>query len=400
MRRGPWHQCGDKSQRMVIEEIQHDAGVGVVVSPRDLPFARASEYAREYHALGTHVMIDLQFCNPQFSNDRLASYPTSNYRASISQLNQISNRELRNFITDLQQVEGALNVDGVIAPAVKYEAGRPDIVRLNAMLFKAAKEVAKNLSVPVYATVILGSSATSTDQTLNSTLSQSCSFNCDGWYYAFEFPQQERIPSVRSSILRCCYAGLKLACTGKPVFHAYAGPMSLLSFAFGATATGIGHWQNLWQFSRGRWEQGQSQGGGGDAPPRFFSRNLWGTIVYPDELAQLPTALRSQVYTPSPFSPAATSGPFIPWDRWSANKHLVFLICQTVDVIAAAGDPRASATEAMRVLERAVALHGQIAATNLRLADDTSSYQQEWLTTLRQILVQHADDFDYIELLS
>ena len=96
------------------------------------------------------------------------------------------------------------------------------------------------------------------------------------------------LPSVRETVRRCCVAGLTLACTGKPVLHAYAGPMGLLSFGFGATGVAIGHSQNLWKFTRDRWMPAASQGGGGDAPARFFSKALWGTIIYPDETSPVP----------------------------------------------------------------------------------------------------------------
>ena len=77
--------------------------------------------------------------------------------------------------------------------------------------------------------------------------------------------------------------------------------MGLLSFGFGSTGAAVGHSQNLWKFSRDRWEPPVEQGGGGNAPPRFFSSALWGTIVYPDETALLSNELRAQILTPSQF---------------------------------------------------------------------------------------------------
>ena len=41
MRRGAWHQCGYNSQRLVIEQIQIGAGLGVIISSRDLGIAHA-----------------------------------------------------------------------------------------------------------------------------------------------------------------------------------------------------------------------------------------------------------------------------------------------------------------------------------------------------------------------
>lgn len=64
--------------------------------------------------------------------------------------------------------------------------------------------------------------------------------------------------------------------------------MALLAMACGGTAAAVGHSQNLWQFTRTRWEPTGPGGGGGDAPPRYFSNALWGTIIYEDEWALLP----------------------------------------------------------------------------------------------------------------
>ena len=48
MRRGPWHQFGDKSQKLVEEQLEHNVGVGVIISPRDLALHKAIEYAQKY----------------------------------------------------------------------------------------------------------------------------------------------------------------------------------------------------------------------------------------------------------------------------------------------------------------------------------------------------------------
>ena len=297
MRRGPWHQFGDRSQKLVIEQLQQGSGVGVVLSPRDLARNNAIEYAQRYHGLNAHVLIDQQFYVPDFTNPNLNSYPMSHCRTAAAQLHQIADPDLAALATELYAVNNELSADGLIAPALVYEAGRPDIVQLNRRLFTAAKQAGNSLGIPTYATVILGRSATSSDQTMNAILSQATALNSDGFYYGFEF-SPERIPSSREFVSRCCAAGLVLACTGLPVLHAYAGPMALLSLAFGATGSAIGHSQNLWQFTPSRWATSTGQGGGGKAPPRFFSSSLWGTIVYPDEVAQL-TFLSASLIKPA-----------------------------------------------------------------------------------------------------
>jgi hypothetical protein len=90
MRRGPWHQCGDRSQKIVREQLEHGTGVGVVISPRDLSLQRAIEYAQDYHDRGAQVLVDQQFYEPAFLNQNLDSYATSEYRRSVSDFRKIT----------------------------------------------------------------------------------------------------------------------------------------------------------------------------------------------------------------------------------------------------------------------------------------------------------------------
>ena len=170
--------------------------------------------------------------------------------------------ELSDLASELDSLGSALGVSGVIAPAAMYEAGRPDIAELNLSLFNAAKSAGDALGVPTYASVTLAQSVTNSDSTVAAALNAATAMGADGWYYAFEF-KEERIPSSRDAVRRCCDAGLSLAVTGKPVLHAYAGPMCLVSYGFGAAGVGVGHSQNLWKFTRQRWEAPSAQGGGG-----------------------------------------------------------------------------------------------------------------------------------------
>src|SRR5687767_7833642 len=101
MRRGAWHQFGDRSQRLAEEQLQHAAGVGVIISERDLSRRSAAEYAQSYHRLGAHVLIDQQFYNPQFTNPKLQTYPINKYRAAISQMKQLSDKELTEIASEL-----------------------------------------------------------------------------------------------------------------------------------------------------------------------------------------------------------------------------------------------------------------------------------------------------------
>ena len=400
MRRGAWHQFGDRSQRLVIEQLQQGAGVGVILSPRDLAMDHAIEYAQKYHVLGAHVLIDQQFYEPHFINSKLETYPVGRYRTTASQLHQISDSDLGALRNELYTINAEVSADGLIAPALVYEAGRPDIVQLNTRLFFAAKQAGDELGIPTYATVIIGNSAVTSNQTISEILSHATSLNGDGFYYGFEF-SSERIPSSRETVLNCCTAGLSLACTGLPVLHAYAGPMALLSPGFGATGAALGHCKNLWRFTRSRWAPPPGQGGGGNAPPRFFSSSLWGTIICPDEIIQLPPALQSQVLTHSPFSSRLSSSrSFAGWPLWDSNKHIVHAICSQVSAIAANSDPRANAQAAIILLERAVALHRSVATTGVPLRDNTNTYQENWRLAMNDLLSGHSRDFAYLALLS
>lgn len=396
MRRGVWHQFGDRSQKLVTEQLQQGAGVGVIISPRDLSRKLAIMYAEKYRTLGAEVLFDHQYYIPEFTNARFDSYPISRFRKGVSSLNKISDQDMTDFRNDLRVDHEELKADAILSPAVVYEAGRTDIVQLNARLFAAAKHVAADLKIPIYATVVLGRSVTASDKTLQTVLSQATALNCDGWYFGFEF-EDERLPSNRDTVRRCCVAGLTLACTGKPVLHAYAGPMGLLSFGFGATGIAIGHSQNLWKFTRDRWMPAASQGGGGDAPARFFSSALWGTIIYPDETGQLSPALRNQLLTPSPFSRPVSSN--LPWGRWESGKHLVYLLARQISSMAAELDPRKNASAAITILENALSLHAAIQASNVFLGDNTNAYQASWKAALQDLLKENQADFDFYDLL-
>lgn len=400
MRRGPWHQFCDKSQKFAIEQIQNGAGVGVIMSPKDLSYNHAIRYAQEYHNLGAHVLIDMQFYEPNFSNPNISSYPMSEFRLIPSQLQQLGDHDYSDISTHLFNINQQIKSEGLISPALIYQGGRPDLVTLNSALFEAAKKAGDALGIPTYATVIIGSSATSSNQAMNEILSQVTSIKCDGYYYGFEFVP-ERIPSSVEAVLNCCTAGLTLACTGLPVMHAYAGPMALLSMGFGATGAGVGHYKNVWRFDRSRWGPTSPQGGGGDAPPRYFSSSLWGTIVCPDEIIQLSPAIQSQILTHSPFSALLTAGTaFSNWPNWDSNKHFVYTICSNISNISANLDPRNNANAAITILHGASTLITAVQSTGLTLRDDTTAYQQNWEDTMNTLLVDRSQDYEYLSLLA
>ena len=399
MKRGLWYQFGDRSQKLVLEQLSHGVGVGVVLSPRDLAPNKLTEYAQEYHTKQAHVLIDQQFYVPDSTIGKLGEHPLQKYRKTVSELNKISDADLADLAKELVESHKAVSADGVIAPAAVYEAGRPDIDALNARLFRVARQVGQALGKPVYSTVVLGHSITTSDATVTSALSAATALQADGWYFAFEF-DEHRIPCEMASVARFLGAGLTLAETGKPVLHAFAGPMGLMSFGVGATGTAIGHSQNLWQFTRARWLPSESQGGGGDAPPRYFSDALWGTLVYPDEWAQLSQAQRAAFLSPSPYSTVVTTaGPFAAWDRWESNKHLLFVLAKRIAAMAAVSSAKENAKAASAHLATADSHYGGIASGGIILKDNANGYHASWKRAIDSILTSRSGSYDWLDLL-
>lgn len=399
MRRGVWHQCGDRSQRLVLEQLESNNGVGVIISPRDLSFPNACDYAQQYRELGADVIVDLQFYNPQFQNAKLGTYPINEFRVSISDSHEINDNQLDGFANSLRNINESIEATALLAPALPYEPGRNDIVDLNMRLFSIAKHVGDDLGIPTFGSILLSRSVTVSEPSITSLLSSATSLNCDGWYYGFEF-SQKRIPENYEDIYRFGVSLLTLANTGKPVMHSYAGPLSLLSMGFGSTGIALGHSQNLWQFTRGRWEDSTgSQGGGGDAPPRYFSKNLWGTFVYPDELVQLSSVLRQRLLSPTPFSGNVGENAGYSWERWEANKHLLYIIGDTITQQSLLDNSRAKAEFAINLLTQAIQLKDDIEATGLVLKDKTCCYQNNWLQAITNILQNYSNDYDYLSLL-
>jgi hypothetical protein len=343
--------------------------------------------------------LDQQFHNPKFSNREMGSYPTQQFRKSISELNKIDDTELSELAGALETTNRAVSANGIIAPAVVYQGNSAQIIDLNARLYNCAKSVGNNLGIPTYATVVLARSATSTEQVTDDLLSSVTGLNADGWYYAYEFPP-ERLPANIDDVYRCCSAGLTLACTGSPVLHAYAGPIGLLSMGFGASAVGIGHSQTLWKFTADHWQGLRKRGGTSRAPARLFSRALWGTIVAPDELAQLSTSLQREIISPSPYSQAVESDPTFVWPKREAYKHLVYIISSEVETMANARNPKANMHHAIALLSGAEALYRQIRSGGIAVRDEADSYQGAWKKACHNLLESRSQDYDLLELLS
>ena len=210
-----------------------------------MKLARAAECAADYRGLNASVLYDPQWHNPEFENKQLKTYPTCDLRNSLTTLANMTDGDFQRLSDGLIEENGQLQTDAVIAPAVIYAAGRQDIIEFNANLHGAAVRAANKLGRPCYATAFLAESVTANMNVIVDVMSSITSLPCDGWYYAFQFPD-ERIPSDNDAVYRCLRACLLLALTGKPVMHAYAGPMGILSIASGCTGAACGPDQTQW----------------------------------------------------------------------------------------------------------------------------------------------------------
>lgn len=404
IKRGAWHQCGNQSQVLIREQLKNQVGVGVIMSPRDLAYHNAQSYARDYHGYGADVIFDPQFYVPDFKKEWKENYPTDDVRASVGTLHQ-NPSDVDKVARAIEKANRDLGSAAVLAPAVVYESGRPEIHEVNALLFAAAAKAGDAIGVPTLATVVIGTSAKGSESEVSSILAHATSLRAAGAYLACEF-EEDRIPSDPQVIERFGRACLTLATSGWRVIHACAGPMALLSLGLGAVGAAIGPDQNLWQFDRGRWEPKEGGGGGGKAPPRFFSGSLWGTMVCPDELDQLDARVLERVMTHTPFSQAlarAAKPSLVAWGKGESKRHMVHVVASKVAALAAFPTARECARAAVAHLTSAEALHAEIA--NLRLpiplkTESKNTYQTVWRRVAEKILVKRADDYSYLELLA
>lgn len=397
MKKGPWHQLGGNSQKVALDLLGRGAGVGVVISPKDLSLEAARKNAVRFRDLSADILVDHQFYNSSFNHKNLNSYFEKDYRRSLSNL-KLSSLDLSDLSKQLEKSLRPLSVAGVVSPALKYQAGRAEISEVNARLFSAAKSVGNVLGVPTYATVTIDRSSTDSISSIESLLSDATGLDSDGWYYSFEFGEK-RVPLSMDKVSMFCAAGLKLRITGKPVFHAFAGPMSILSYAFGVTATGIGYSQNLWQFSDERWQKPLVQRKNPKRPlRRFFSRNLWGTLVYPNEIAILDDALRHEALNTTEFAPLFENLN-MPWDKRNADRHLVLSICQEVTDICLLKTPADCGQYAVKKLTRASQLYKKIKG-NRKLRDNSDGYHKNWIDALEKFMKSSRDDLEYLNLVS
>ncbi len=394
MRTGAWHQLGWNHHLHTIGGLlAAKPGGGVILSPRDATLDTAATCSTACRANGASVLLDPQWYEPSFTNSKLDSYPTGGVRASVGTLG--GGLDVATLIDGIVAENEQVCSSAVISPAVVYEAGRDDIVNLNDELHDCGLVAAERLSVPCFRSIFLGNSICSSEGLIDEVLSSIDPRGANGWYFGFEF-DEPRLPVGPRSVYRCLRALITLRLTGIPVLHAYAGPLGPLSIAAGASAAAAGFDQKQWQFCPARWAETASQGGGGNAPPRFFSSALWGTIVHPDETVQLSSMTRAQVLTPSPFASMPLQSN---WSKTQSKQHLVYVVADLVDLVASETSFAAKGTRVRDALRGAIEQHRMIATAGLTLKDNAAVYQPSWLAAFEDFQSLHEDDLYLAELL-
>ncbi|WIW50348.1 hypothetical protein ML401_34890 (plasmid) [Bradyrhizobium sp. 62B] len=156
-----WHQLGFNTQLVVKEFLQ--AGVGVIVSPKDLAHDKALEHASQYKSDGPDVLLNPQFYVPEYSAGKVGTYPTAAFRQPITTLGAVTERDLHGLARALEDENRKFGTSAVVAPALPYEAARPDIEALNSKLFRAAKKAGDAIGVPTYGTVAISQTLSTMD---------------------------------------------------------------------------------------------------------------------------------------------------------------------------------------------------------------------------------------------
>lgn len=401
MHTGLWHQLGDRSQLLAREQLTIRGLGGVILSPRDLSKQNAEKYGRDYQSLGAEVIFDPQFYIPQHLVGKQNTYEDLiDFRISVSRLAENSATEFRLLSRKLRTLTQQLSCTAIMAPAVAMDAGQPDQLKVNLALLDAAIATGSTLQLPVYGVIPVGESLALSENELADVLSGFTTRDVDGWILMMDLGSDGFCRSVHHAS-PLCRSVLRLAQSGKPVMHGCAGANCLLSLACGANAFGMTHSKNMWRLPLSRFEPKEG-GGGGAAPTRLFSGALWSTLVFPDELVQLPRRLRAMILETSEwvninpndrqYYPAAIS-------QWDAYKHLLHVVESVAGNILLQPSIVSRFQSVVDHLESAQILFSQI-QSYYEPKDMASGHHQAWLDVLAQTRADRHADFDYIDLIS
>lgn len=404
IRKGVWHQLGHQSQKFVDDFLQDGTGVGAIISPANLSQQKAEEYAVSFKTAKKSTLWDPQFYNLSFEGQFTETWDTWAIQSQLAKSKRINEESANALVQALTRINRLMTSDAVVAPAVMYEAGRKDIHEFNRDLFDAAKTAAEGLKKPVLASIPLTASVTNSDQEVSKALAFATSLKADGWYFLFEFEEEEKLPTDTARFSRFANACLTLAATNKPVIHGYSQFVGLPAIACGATAVGVGHWQTLWAFTRSHWPgPGKKPGGGNmnNIPSRFFSEPLWDLMIFPDDFGDLPTELREAVLLPNSAhaTPAMRTPIVAEWDLRESHLHMIHSLCGAMGSVLDLPSVIARSDDAINRLETAVGLWDTINKSGITLHRRPSDlYQRVWLNALREVRLSRTPDYEWLEL--
>ena len=162
----------------------------------------AADYAQQYRALGASVLIDHQFYVPDFSNTKLASYPTNQFRDSISGLNQVNPQQLAGLRKRLIRFIRRSPLTALSHPRLYTKReGRTSLISTQGCS-RPPRQWATRGDFQRMRRSCWGGSATSSDSTLAGILGSATALDAAGWYFSYEF-SPGRLPSV---MMKCIAA--------------------------------------------------------------------------------------------------------------------------------------------------------------------------------------------------
>lgn len=109
----------------------------------------------------------------------------------------------------------------------------------------------------------------------------------------------------------------------------------------------------------------------------------------------LPPDIQARIFESSPFAPVPLPST---WKN-DAKKHLSYTVCKGMEDIANNHGFANCRRAAEQLLDDAIELHARIESQHVTLKDETASYQSNWRAALTILAQNHADDFEFLDML-
>lgn len=274
-----YHQLGHQDQRRCLEMLQNDQGAGAILSPRHLDDNKLREYARFFTETGGELLLDPQFYDPVFFDERedcplgLGDYTTYDlWNPSVQ----------RSVVGRILGYERELGVSHLIAPCPYAREGITESwLDLVSGMTTVAREwlISEGEGTALLATVSVPAFVIAADDERARLLNRIVGLEVDGFYLALESDLFPANTDFLSGILDIIF---RLKQNQFLVILGYAGYSAYLSFPFGLDAFASGGFDNRRAFSFSEWETVEPSIR--HAPrDRFCTTRLLGRIVFPDE---------------------------------------------------------------------------------------------------------------------